>query len=165
MFVVAFHNGKGQYSYLNNDVSNRQWIKPAESWSMMKFIIRVAQGTGSLLYPAKWSFGENLDQRTRIVLLHLKKKQKQWCMSTVALYIFRTIIFSFLSTVFYQSGDNHVLVYCAAYRKWCQINSKVEIRLVRMDAYWQYSFIWICSFLRGLTSVLEYFIIQKYLPS
>lgn len=163
MFVVAFHNGKGQYSYLNNDVSNRQWIKPAKSWSMMKFMIGVAQGTGSLLYPAKWSFGQNLDPRTRIVLSHLEKKQRR--MSTVALYIFRTIIFSFLSTVLYQSGNNHVLVYCAAYRKWCQINSKLEIRLVRTDTYWQYSFNWICSFLRGLTSVLEYYIIQKQLPS
>lgn len=86
-------------------------------------------------------------------------------MSTVALYIFRTVFFffSFLATVLYQSGDNHVLVYCAAYRKWCQINSKLEIRLVRTDVYWQYSFIWVCSLLRGLTSVLEYFIIQKYL--
>lgn len=100
------------------------------------------------------------------VLPHLKNKTKQWHMSIVALYIFRTIIFfSFLSTVLNQSDDNHVLVYCAAYRKWCQINSKLEIRLVRTDTYWQYSFIWICSFLRGLTPVLEYFIIQKYLPS
>lgn len=102
------------------------------------------------------------------VLPHLKNKTKQnndiWAL---LLYIFseQSFFFSFLSTVLYQSDDHHVLVYCAAYRKWCQINSKLEIRLVRTDTYWQYSFIWICSFLRGLTPVLEYFIIQKYLPS
>lgn len=100
-------------------------------------------------------------------IVHLKKKtHKNNDVWALLLYMFSEwSFFSFLSTVLYQSGDNHVLVYCAAYRKWCQINSKLEIWLVRTDAYWQYSFIWICSFLLGLTSVLEYFIIQKYLPS
>lgn len=71
----------------------------------------------------KWSFGENLDTKIcyydRIAPLGEKKKN----MIRVVLHVFRTIAFSFLSTVLYQSGVNHVLVNSAANKKWRQINS------------------------------------------
>lgn len=102
----------------------------------------------------KWSFGKNLDTRIRInvVLPHLKKEIH---MIIVAWRVFRTVTFSSLSAVWYQSGADRVLVYCADCRKWDLIYSKPEIfffllRLVITNAYGQYqASSEICNFLVG----------------
>lgn len=81
---------------INNELSK---LPKAEAWQNLWW--KMLREFSSFLNPTKWSFGENLDTIICIIIVlpHLKKNAYG-----VILHIFKTMTFSLLSTVLYQSG-------------------------------------------------------------